>query len=74
VNATINVEADMYNRRLEPMGLDIRGEFCRLKGTDVGLDCHESAGWVFGLVWQRINPFLRSQSGPLAGYLDVSKM
>jgi len=39
-----------------------------LTGTGPGLAPQESAGQVFGRVWNQTGPFLRSKPGPLAGY------
>jgi len=52
------------------MGLAKPGETRGLTGTGPGLACQESAGRVFGRVWNRTDPFLRSKPGPRAGYPD----
>jgi len=70
LNATINVEHETRNRRLEPIGLAKPSETHRLMGMGPGLACQESAGRVFGRVRNRTDPFLRSKPGPLAGYPD----
>jgi len=41
-----------------------------LTGTGPDLAREESAGRVYGVLWNRTDPFLRSQPGPLAGYPD----
>jgi hypothetical protein len=70
VNATINVNPETQNRRLEPTGLPKPGETRGLTGTGPGLARQESAGRVFGRFWNRTDLFLRSKPVPLAGYLD----
>ena len=39
-----------------------------LMGTGPGLACQESVVPVFGQVWNRTEPFSRSEPGPLADY------
>jgi len=70
LNATINVNPEMWNHRLDLTGQATPGEIRGLTGTGPGLAHKESAGWVFGRVRIRIDPFLRSKPSPLAGYLD----
>jgi len=70
VNATINVKPETRNRRKEPTGLAKRGETRSLTGTGPGLARQEAAGRVFGRVWNRTDPFLRSKPGLVAGYPD----
>ena len=69
-NVTINVKPEMQNQRFELTGVFKPGETCRFKGIDPGLARQESAGGIFGLVWNLTNPFLRSKPRLLAGYLD----
>ena len=70
LNATINMKPETQNRRLEPTGLAKPGETRGLTGTGPGLARHESAGRVFGRLWNPTDPFSRSKPGPLAGYPD----
>jgi hypothetical protein len=58
------------NRRFDPTGLAKPGKTHQLTGTGTRLGHQESAGRVFGWVWNRTDPFLRSKPGPLAGYPD----
>jgi hypothetical protein len=60
----------MQNRRLEPTVLAKPGNAHGLPSTGPGLACQESTGRVFGRVWNRTDPFLRSKPGLLVGYLD----
>jgi hypothetical protein len=55
---------------LEQTGLAELVETRGLTGTGLGLARQESAGGVFGRVWNRTDTFLRSKPGPLAGYPD----
>jgi len=64
------VKPETRNRRLEPTGLAKPVETRGLTGTGPGLARQESPGRVFGSVWNRTDPFLRSKPGPLAGYPD----
>jgi hypothetical protein len=71
LNATINVKPKMQNLRLEPTGL---AKPCKTRDLTVmgpGLASQQLAGWVFGLVWNRIDLFLRSKSRLLAGYSEL---
>jgi hypothetical protein len=52
------------------MSLAKPGKTSRLMGTGMGLARQEAPGRVFGLVWNRTEPFFRSKSRPLAGYPD----
>jgi len=52
------------------MGPAKPGETHGLRGTGSGLTYQDSAGWVFGWVWNQTYPFFRSKPGPLAGYPD----
>jgi len=52
------------------MGLAKPGETASLTGTGPGWAHQQSAGRVFGRVWNRTDPFLRSKPGPLVGYPD----
>jgi len=60
----------MQKWRLEPNGLGKPGETHWLTRTGQGLASQESAGRIFGRVWTRTDPFLRSKPGPLPGYPD----
>jgi len=60
----------MQSRRLDPTGLAKPDATCRLTGTGPGLDWWEAAGWVFGPVWNRTEPFFQYKPAPLAGYPD----
>jgi hypothetical protein len=53
------------------MGLAKPGATRRLMGKGPGLARIESVSWVFGLVWNRPDPFVRSKPGMLAGYQDL---
>ena len=53
---------------MEPTGLAKPGETRGLMGTGSGLARQESAGRVFGRVWNRTDSSLQSTPGPLAGY------
>jgi len=64
------VKPETQNRRLEPTGLAKPSQTRGLMGTGPGLARQESAGRVFGQVWNRTDPFLRPKPGPLAGYPD----
>ena len=64
------MKPDTRNRRLEPTGLAKPVETRGLTGMGPGLARQESAGRVFGQVWNRTDQFLRSKPGPLAGYPD----
>ena len=68
LNGTINVKPKMQNRRLNLTGQAKPGKTRRLTGTGPDLAPQESAGRVFGQVWNRTDPFLRSKPGRLAGY------
>jgi hypothetical protein len=52
------------------MGQAKPGTICVLTGTGPGLACQDAAGWVGGRVWNRTEPFWRSESRPRAGYPD----
>jgi len=52
------------------MGLAKPGKTRGLTGTGPDLAPPESAGRVFGRVWNRTDPFLQSKPGPLPGYPD----
>ena len=69
-NVTINVKPKTQNRGLELTGVSKPGESRGLTGTGLGLARQESAGRVFGQVWNRNDPFLESKPGPLAAYLE----
>ena len=60
----------MQNRRLDSTDLAKPGETRGLTGTGPGLARQESPGQVFGRVWNRTDPFLRSKPRPLAGHPD----
>jgi len=64
------MKPETQNQRLEPTDLAKPGETPGLMGTGPGVAHQESAGRVFGLFWNRTDPFLRSKPGPLAGYPD----
>jgi hypothetical protein len=55
LNTTINVKPKTQNRRLELTGLAKLGETRVLTGTGPDLTRPESAGPVFGRVWNRTN-------------------
>jgi hypothetical protein len=60
----------MHNRILDTTGL---GKPCKSRGltrTGPGLARQESAGRVFGRVWNQTDLFLGSKPGPLGGYPD----
>jgi hypothetical protein len=63
-------QTEMQNWRLDPTGSAKPGETSRLMGTSQGLDRPEAAGRVFGLFWNRTEPLIRSEPGPLARYPD----
>jgi len=60
----------MQYHQLEPMGLAKPGKSHGLAGKGTGLACQEAAGQVFGVVWNRTDPVLRSKPGPLVGSPD----
>jgi len=62
------VKPETRNRRLEPTGLAKPVKTRGLKGTGPGLVRQESAGRIFGRVWNHTYPFLQSKPGLLAGY------
>jgi len=70
LKATVKVKPETLNRRLEPTGRVRPGETRRLRGTGPGLTCQESAGQVFGRVWNCIDLCFGSKPGLLAGYPD----
>jgi hypothetical protein len=70
MNATIDVKSESQNLRLEPTALAKLGKIRGLMGTGPGLARQESARQIFGQVWNRIDLFLRSKPGLLAGYLN----
>jgi len=61
----------MQNRTLEPMGVAKPGKTCGLTGMGPGLARQDSAGQVSGWFWNRTDPVLQAQPGPLAGYPDL---
>jgi len=64
------VKPETQNQRLKLTGVAKPGEIRRLTGTGLGLAHQESAGQVFGWVWNRTDPFWRTKSGLLARYPD----
>ena len=64
LNATINVNPEKRNRRLEMTGVAKPGKTRRLTGTGLGLARQQSAGKVFRWVWNRTNSSLQSKYGP----------
>ena len=70
LNATINGKPETQMLRLEPTGLAKPGENSWFAGTGPGSARPQSAGSVMSRVWNRTDPFLRSQPGPLVGYPD----
>ena len=70
LNATINVKPETYNPRLEQMGQAKRDEKWELMGMGPGLAHQQSAGRVFGWVWNWTDQFLGPKPGPLAAYPD----
>jgi len=70
LNVAINVKSKMKNRRLELTSVAKPGESHGLTGTVPRLARQESAGGVFGWVWNQTNSFLWSKHRPLAGYRD----
>jgi hypothetical protein len=64
------VKPETRNRSLEQKGQAIPVATRGLTGTGPGLAPQESAGLVFGRVWNRTDPFLRSKPRPLAGCPD----
>jgi hypothetical protein len=70
LNATINRKPENWNQRLEQTGLAKPGKICGLMGMGPGFACQDSAGRVFGRVWNPTVQFERSEPGLLAGYPD----
>jgi hypothetical protein len=56
--------------RLEPTDLAKPGKSRRLTGTGTGFARQEALVRVFGLFWNRTEPFFWSKPGPLGGYPD----
>jgi len=63
------VNPETQNQSSEPIGLAKTSETHRLIGMGQGVARQEAAGRVSGRVWNQSHPFLRSEPGPLAGYL-----
>jgi len=61
----------MWIRILEPTELAKTVKTHWSMGMGPGLAWQESAGGVFGRVWNQIYPFTQSKSGPLPGYEDL---
>jgi len=59
-----------HNRRLEPTGRAKSGKTRGLTGQWMGLAHQDTAGQVFGWVWNWTEPLLQPNPGPLAGFPD----
>jgi hypothetical protein len=70
LDATINQKSKMGIRRLEPRGIAKSGNRPGLSGTGLGLGRQQSARWDDRCVTSRTEPFVQSNPGPLAGYLE----
>jgi hypothetical protein len=62
----MNEKPEMWNRRFNPMGLGKSSETRRLIGMGHGFARQQSAGQVFGRIWNNTDPVLRSKPGPVA--------
>jgi len=62
---------ETQNRRLELMGFAKPSKTHRLTGTGPGLAWQEAASYIFELFWNRTEPVLWSESGPLVGQPDL---
>jgi hypothetical protein len=67
----MNVKPETQNRGFQPMGEPKPGETHGLTGIGTDLARQEPTGRGFGLVWNRADPFLRSNPRPPAGYPDA---
>jgi len=70
LNATINRTTLNVEPEIGPDGSSPTWRNPSVDEYAAGLDCHEAACPVFGWVKYRTEPFIWSQPGPLAGYLD----
>jgi len=71
LNATINVEPETRNQRLEPKGLFKPSKSRGLTWTGLGLACQESVSRVCGRVWNRTYLVSQSTFQLLVGHQDL---
>jgi len=71
LNATINVKLKTQNQRLEPTGLPNPSKTRESMGMGPAFACQQSAGWVFGLIWNGTDRILQSKPELLVGYPDL---